>query len=165
VPEAQVQQTVINTIVSLCGATLATYLMSVLLRKGKPAIADIANASLAGGVAIGATCNLVSTPVAFLIGALAGSICVLGYVVIQPRMQARFKIIDTCGVHNLHGMPGLLGGLIAIFVVPGVAVAQLTGILFTVVLAFAGGALGGFLIRLTGKKEKAYEDDDEFAIE
>jgi ammonium transporter Rh len=165
VPAAQVQQTVINTVVALCGATLATYLLSTLLRKGKPAIADIANASLAGGVAIGATCNLVSTPVAFLIGALAGSVCTLGYVVIQPRLQTRFKIIDTCGVHNLHGMPGLLGGLIAVFVVPGIAVAQLSGILFTIILAFSGGTLGGYLIRLTGKKEKVYEDDDEFAIE
>ena len=68
----------------------------------------------------------------------------------------------TCGVHNLHGMPGLLGGLIAIAVVPGIAVAQLTGIVFTVALALAGGSLCGFLISLTGKKEKAYEDADEF---
>jgi ammonium transporter Rh len=40
-------------------------------------------------------------------------------------------------VHNLHGMPGLLGGLLAIAVVPGYAVAQLSGILITVVLALA----------------------------
>jgi ammonium transporter Rh len=96
---------------------------------------------------------------------LAGSLCTLGYIIIQPRLQARFKIIDTCGVHNLHGMPGLLGGAIAIFVVPGIAAAQLAGILFTVVLAFVGGIAGGFIIRLTGRKEKAYEDDEEFAME
>jgi len=165
VPEAQVEQTVVNTIVALCGATVITYLLSALFRKGKPSIGDIANASLAGGVAIGATCNLVSTPVAFLIGLLAGSICVLGYNVIQPKLLSRFKILDTCGVHNLHGMPGLMGGLIAILVVPGIAVAQLVGIAFTVVLALVGGTIGGHLIKLTGSKEVIYEDEEEFSIE
>lgn len=165
VPEAHVEQTVVNTIVALCGATIMTYLLSALLRKGKPSIADIANASLAGGVAIGATCNLVSTPVAFLIGLLAGTLCVVGYTVIQPKLLSRFKILDTCGVHNLHGMPGLLGGLIAILVVSGIAVAQLVGIAFTVALAFVGGTVGGHLIKLTGSKEKIYEDEDEFAFE
>jgi ammonium transporter Rh len=164
VPEAQFAQTIINTILALCGATLATYLFSVLLRKGKVAIADIANASLAGGVAIGATCNLVSAPTAFLIGLLAGTVCVFGYTVIQPAIQSRLKIVDTCGVHNLHGMPGILGGLTAIVVVPGVAKAQLIGILFTVVVAFAGGTLGGYLIRMTGSKETVYEDEDEFTV-
>ena len=162
VPEAQIQQTVINTVLALCGATVMTYIMSALLRKGKPAIADMANAALAGGVSIGATCNLVSAPVAFLIGLLAGALCVIGYVVIQPKLQALLKIVDTCGVHNLHGMPGLLGGLIAILVVPGIAKAQLVGIIFTIVLAFICGTLGGFIIRLTGSKEKVYEDEDEF---
>lgn len=165
VPEAQVEQTVVNTIVALCGATVITYLLSALFRKGKPSIGDIANASLAGGVAIGATCNLVSTPVAFLIGLLAGALCVLGYNVIQPRLLSRFKILDTCGVHNLHGMPGLMGGLIAILVVPGIAIAQLIGIAFTVVLAFMGGTIGGHLIKLTGSKEVIYEDEVEFSIE
>lgn len=163
VPEEQVELTVVNTIVALCGATVITYLLSTVFRKGKPSIGDIANASLAGGVAIGATCNLVTTPVAFLIGLLAGALCVIGYNVIQPKLLSRFKQLDSCGVHNLHGMPGLLGGLIAILVVPGAAAAQLIGIAFTVVLAFLGGTIGGHLIKLTGTKEKIYEDEDEFA--
>jgi len=163
VPEAQVEQTVINTIVALCGATVITYLLSTVFRKGKPSIGDIANASLAGGVAIGAACNLVTTPVAFLIGLLAGALCVVGYNFVQPKLLSRFKILDTCGVHNLHGMPGLLGGLIAILVVPGIAAAQLAGIAFTVVLAFVGGTIGGHLIKLTGTKEEIYEDEEEFA--
>lgn len=165
VPEGQIEKTVINTILALCGATLATFILSSIFRKGKPVMADIVNASLAGGVAIGATCNLVTAPVAFLIGIMAGTICVAGYTFIQPRLQSRFKIVDTCGVHNLHGMPGLAGGLIAVLVVPGVAKAQLIGIAFTIILAFAGGTLGGFLIRLTGSKENVYEDADEFAME
>ncbi|MHB8129559.1 MAG: ammonium transporter [Mobilitalea sp.] len=162
VPEADFQKTVVNTILALCGATIITYLFSSFFRKGKPSIADIANASLAGGVAIGATCNLVSAPVAFLIGILAGGICVIGYVFIQPRLQKTFKLVDTCGVHNLHGMPGLLGGIIAIFVVPDAAKAQVIGILFTVGLALIGGIIAGNIIKFTGSKEKIYEDFDEF---
>lgn len=164
VPAGQFQQTIVNTVMSLCGATVMTYVLSALLRKGKPAIADMANAALAGGVAIGATCNLGTTPVAFGIGLLAGALCVVGYVVIQPRLQAMLKIVDTCGVHNLHGMPGLLGGLIAIFVVPGIATAQLTGIVVTVVFAYACGTAGGYIIRAFGSKAEVYEDRDEFAF-
>lgn len=163
VPAEDLEKTAVNTILALCGATIITYLFSTLFRKGKPSIADIANASLAGGVAIGATCNLVSAQVAFLIGVLAGGICVIGYSVIQPRLQKLLKMVDTCGVHNLHGMPGLLGGIIAIFVVPGAAKPQIIGILFTVALAFVGGIIAGNIIRLTGSKEKVYEDSDEFS--
>ena len=35
----------------------------------------------------------------------------------QPFLKRRFKIHDTCGVHNLHGMPGVLGSLISCIVV------------------------------------------------
>jgi ammonium transporter Rh len=163
VPSEQMPQTVINTILALCGATLATYVLSSLLRKGTPLFSDMANAALAGGVAIGATCNVVSAPGAFGIGILAGSICVAGYVFVQPWISARLNIVDTCGVHNLHGMPGLMGGLVAVLVVPGIAAAQLTGIGVTVVLALVSGLVGGYLIRLTGEKRLVYEDSDEFA--
>jgi ammonium transporter Rh len=162
VPEADVPRTAINTIVSLCGATLAAYVVSNLLRRGKMAFGDIANASLAGGVAIGATCNQVQPAVAFGIGLLAGALCVVGYALIQPRLDRALRIVDTCGVHNLHGMPGLLGGLVAALVIPGVAVAQLVGIAFTVVLALATGGVAGYLIRLTGHKAAVYQDQGDF---
>lgn len=93
----QMPQTVLNTILALCGATVITYIMSSLLRKGKTSIADMANAALAGGVAIGATCNLVTSSVAFVIGLLAGTLSVIGFVIIQPKLQTSLKIVDTCG--------------------------------------------------------------------
>lgn len=30
----------------------------------------------------------------------------------QPILEDKLKIQDTCGVHNLHGMPGVLGAIV-----------------------------------------------------
>ncbi|ABF42597.1 ammonium transporter [Candidatus Koribacter versatilis Ellin345] len=163
VPSEQMPQTVINTILALCGATLATYVLSALLHNGRTSFSDMANAALAGGVAIGATCNVVSAHGAFAIGVVAGAICVLGYVYVQPWLLEKIKLTDTCGVHNLHGMPGLMGGLIAIVVIPGIAKAQLAGIATTVVLALSVGLFSGYLLRTIGEKKISYEDREEFA--
>ena len=162
VPPEQFAATAVNTVLALCGATAATFILSSVFNKGKVVIADMANAALAGGVSIGATCNIVSAPVAFAIGAIAGGLCVFGAAVVQPRIQKMFKIVDTCGVHNLHGLPGLFGGLAAAFVVPGSAGAQISGIIFTVVIALTGGLIAGFIIRTAGAKQSAYEDSEDF---
>jgi len=106
----QVVVTAINTVFALCGATLATYVFTRILR-GKIEIEDIANASLAGGVAIGSVCNITTPGAAMLIGVLAGTLSTYGYAVIAPKVERLIKGTDTCGVHNLHGMPGILGGL------------------------------------------------------
>jgi ammonium transporter Rh len=164
VPAAQFQLTAVNTVMALCGATAVTYALSAALNKGKCSIIDIANASLAGGVAIGAACNLVNAWQALLIGVLAGALCVVGCKFIQPKLSKWLRIIDTCGVQNLHGFPGILGGLVAALVVPSAARAQLLGILITVVFAFVSGIAGGYLIRLTGRKKDAYEDKEEFLL-
>jgi ammonium transporter Rh len=158
VPPEQMPGTVINTLLALCGATVVTYFTSLRFRKGRLASGDMANAALAGGVAIGATCNHATPLTALIIGSVAGALCVVGYAVIQPRLQHALKIVDTCGVHNLHGMPGLFGGVVAVFVVPGIARPQLIGIVVTVVLALVSGGIGGYVIRATGSKDYAYED-------
>jgi ammonium transporter Rh len=162
VPFEEMPQTVVNTVLALCGATLSTYFLSTHFHKGKTSMVDMANAALAGGVAIGSTCNIISPTGAFTVGLLAGAVSVIGYVFIQPALESRFKLIDTCGVHNLHGMPGLLGAIVAMMVVPGIAAAQFIGIIFSVTLALLTGLAAGAAIKVTGTTHLAYEDSEEF---
>jgi ammonium transporter Rh len=162
VPFEEMPQTVVNTVLALCGATLSTYFLSTYFHKGKTSMVDMANAALAGGVAIGSTCNIISPTGAFTVGLVAGAVSVIGYVFIQPALESRFKLVDTCGVHNLHGMPGLLGAFVAMMIVPGIAAAQFIGIIFSVVLAFITGLIAGALIKATGTTHLAYEDSEEF---
>lgn len=164
IPE-EVVHTAINVILSLSGATVATYLFTTWLR-GKIDAADIANASLAGGVAIGSVCNTASPTEAIIIGLIAGAISTIGFALVQSRLQKGLKIIDTCGVSNLHGIPGIFGGLVALITVNGIdAGAQLTGIVLTIVIAIITGAITGKLISLTGNRTVPYIDNEEFSTE
>jgi ammonium transporter Rh len=154
--------TAVNVVLALCGSTLATYFASIALRR-KIAIADIANAALAGGVAIGATCDFANHPTAFLIGGLAGALSTLGFAVIQSRLEGMLKMIDTCGVTNLHGMPGLMGGIAAIFVVDGISTGnQLAGIGVTILVALVAGYLTGLIVSAFGRRVVPYIDSEEF---
>lgn len=152
----------INTILALCGATLATYVFSILIR-GKIEVADIANASLAGGVAIGAVVADVEPGWSMLIGLVAGTISVIGYTKIQPRLHRLLGGVDTCGVHNLHGMPGVFGGLVALLLVTS-PMWQLGGIVVSVVLSILMGVIVGFIVSKLGRKETPYDDKDEFIL-
>ena len=161
----EVPRTVVNVIIALCASTLATYVVSLAIR-GKIDIADIANAALAGGVAIGSTCAQVSPTAAFVIGIVAGALSTVGFAVIQGRFQDAIGKIDTCGVLHLHGLPGLFGGLAAIVAVDGInAGAQTKGILTTVVLAIISGLIVGRILSLFGRRREPYVDSEEFAVD
>jgi ammonium transporter Rh len=162
VPAEAIPMTVVNVIIALCGSTIATYIASVSIR-GKINAADIANAALAGGVAIGATCDYATHFESMIIGIMAGAISTVGFAILQEKQEKFHKIIDTCGVSNLHGIPGIFGGLAAIAIVDDIdAGAQLKGILITVVLASIAGLLSGKIISLFGKPQEIYNDAAEF---
>lgn len=162
VAPVDVPRTAVNVILALCGSTIATYFASVKLR-GKISAADIANATLAGGVAIGSTCDLAVPGTAFAIGIAAGGISTVGFALIQSWLTDLTKKVDTCGVLYLHGLPGIFGGIAALFVVSGVNfVAQLTGILVTLALAAGGGLVCGKVISLLGRRSEPYIDEEEF---
>jgi len=161
VAPADIPATVVNVIIALCGSTIATYAASLKLR-GKVGVADIANAALAGGVAIGSTCDKVSPLIAFAIGLLAGGLSTFGFAVIQDRFQNAVKKIDTCGVLHLHGLPGLFGGLVAMLAVGGISqIDQIKGIGITIVIAIVSGLIVGKILSLTGRRTEPYTDDEE----
>ncbi|PKN79237.1 MAG: ammonium transporter [Candidatus Cloacimonetes bacterium HGW-Cloacimonetes-1] len=165
VSPAEIPLTIVNVILALCGSTLATYFFTTGLRK-KVAPADIANAALAGGVAIGSTCNLTTPGIAFVIGILAGALSTFGFAVLQGKLQSMIKKVDTCGVLYLHGLPGLMGGLAALFVVSGINPgSQLKGIGITIVIGLVAGLITGKVIALTGKRAIPYEDEEELITE
>jgi ammonium transporter Rh len=162
VAPADVPATAVNVILALCGSTLATYFATVRLR-GKICAADIANAALAGGVAIGSACDKALPAAAFAIGLAAGALSTFGFAVLQSRLTLRTGKVDTCGVLYLHGLPGLFGGVAALFAVEGVNVgAQAAGLVVTVLLAGLTGLLTGKVLALFGRRSAPYVDSEEF---
>merc|ERR1712056_47705 len=100
-----------GTVLSLTSSCIAAFFFSHLYC-GKLDMVHIQNASLAGGVAIGSSSDLVVGPWAsILIGMLAGWVSTVGYVYITPALEKSIGLLDTCGVHNLHGLPGIIGGI------------------------------------------------------
>jgi ammonium transporter Rh len=111
--EERRQRAVINTFLALTGSVLATFTCSYMFRgEKKYNMVDIQNATLAGGVAMGTSADLCIGPgIAILVGVLAGCLSTFGFCFIAPVLK-RWNIHDTCGIHNLHGMPGIFGGLV-----------------------------------------------------
>ena len=63
----------------------------------------------------------------------------------------------------LHGLPGLMGGIAAMFVINGINNRiQLTGIIIAVALALVGGYISGLILSLFGRRVEAYADAEEF---
>jgi len=155
--------TALNTVLALCGSTLATYIFTKFIR-GKVEVEDIANAALAGGVCIGSVCSTASPGFSMCIGICAGTLSTFGFAMIAPKVSKLIRGTDTCGVHNLHGMPGLLGGLFAIFLNHNVG-AQVGGVICTVLVGLILGKITGFVLSLFGTKRDTYQDDSDFILE
>ncbi|KAJ3452173.1 rh50 [Anaeramoeba flamelloides] len=174
---------IVNTVLSLCCSCVASYIWSILLNNGKFNAVDIQNATLAGGVAVGSSANLYITIVgAMAIGLIAGSLSTIGFNKITPFLEKKFGIHDTCGVHNLHGIPGIIGGAASILVVycgtqdhslyngafdllfpegDDQTMRQLGALCITVPLSFISGLLVGFILRLlTPNAEKPFSDEE-----
>eukprot|EP00929_Paragymnodinium_shiwhaense_P013440 TRINITY_DN121293_c0_g1_i1.p1 TRINITY_DN121293_c0_g1~~TRINITY_DN121293_c0_g1_i1.p1 ORF type:complete len:506 (+),score=55.64 TRINITY_DN121293_c0_g1_i1:98-1519(+) len=173
---------VINTTLSLSASCLGTFLMSAFLG-GKFDMVHIQNATLAGGVAIGTAADLYTEPAgALLIGLFASLVSVFGYHFLSPLRNRTIGLEDTAGVHNLHGMPGLIGGLSGIIVVaaaekgdyglsyneyfadrsPSTAYPyQIYALLVTFFSAIAAGLITGALVSRLPTKPKSVRFSDE----
>jgi ammonium transporter Rh len=75
------------------------------------------NSTLAGGVIMGAAADIIASSPGFvmLAGAIAGAISAAGYLWLNDLFKSKLSLHDTCGVHFLHAIPGVLGGLTAVF--------------------------------------------------
>ncbi|KAE9551202.1 hypothetical protein FO519_005589 [Halicephalobus sp. NKZ332] len=179
-PEDARHRAIMNTYLSMVACTVSTFLVSSLSDAfGRFNMLHIQSSTLAGGIAIGTVANVILFPHhAIIVGSLTGIISVVGHVAITPKFfERRLKLADTCGVHNLHGLPGLLAGILSVFFVlwydpklygPRIgkiypywaggdndgnrdqysqALFQLCGIVITIIGSITSGLFTGFIVR------------------
>ncbi|NWY53588.1 RHBGB protein, partial [Chionis minor] len=105
---------VLNTYFSLAASTLAAFVLSpVLQEESTLRMVQIQDATLAGVAMMGTAGEMLVTPFGALIaGFLSGLIPPLGFRFLTPILRSKLKIQDTCGIHNVHGLPGILGALL-----------------------------------------------------
>ena len=180
------QRVIINTVLSISASCITAcafsrYMMSALDME------VVLNATLAGGVAIGTSCDMFASPaVALIIGSLAGIVSAFGFLKLGPYLQEKIGLHDTCGVHNLHGIPGIMGaicGSIAVGVsestydnnrvilehqfpelangrsVQTQAINQFFALIMTVLISLVGGAISGFIVSKFVEAPAEFFDD------
>lgn len=77
------------------------------------------NATLAGGVAIGSSCDLITEPWATMtIGLVGGVLSSIGFQKIGPWLTEKTGLHDSCGVNSLHGMPGIFAAIVSAICIP-----------------------------------------------
>ncbi|CEG46691.1 ammonium transporter 1 [Plasmopara halstedii] len=108
----QQERAVINTVLSIAASCASTFVASKMFSHTKKFdMVHLQNATLAGGVAMGTSCNLAISPaVAITVGLVVGAASTIGYCFVTPFLETSFRLSDTCGILNLHGMPGVVGG-------------------------------------------------------
>lgn len=101
---------ILHTFIGLSASTLTAFALSSMLNKnGKLTMADVQNVTLAGGVTVGASVDMMISPAAsYALGMMGCTACMLGYKYLSPFLARRFRIQDQCGIHNLHGLTGLI---------------------------------------------------------
>lgn len=151
-----------NTFISLCSSCIAFAAFSRLFNRHKFDVVHMQNATLAGGVVMGVAGDMeMGLHGAMLSGFVAGALSCFGYSKVMPLL-VKLNIHDTCGVNNLHGMPGILGAIVAVIVTAqhdgregtpanmGFAGVgwddQLIGLLVTLGMSIGGGFVTGAII-------------------
>jgi ammonium transporter Rh len=112
------QRGLCNTILCLSGSTVAAFWVSSFLSKnGRYRPVDIQNATLAGGVAVGCVGCLQFSPFsAVCLGITSGAVSAFGFNRIQAFLERNIGLHDSCGIHNLHAMPSVIGALTSVII-------------------------------------------------
>lgn len=101
---------ILHTFIGLSSSTITAFALSAVFNKrGKLTMSDIQNVTLAGGVTVGASADMMISPVAaYALGILGCTACFFGYKYLSPFLAQHMRIQDQCGIHNLHGLTGLI---------------------------------------------------------
>lgn len=114
---------------------------------------------------------------------------VLGYTNLQPFLERRLGLLDTCGILNLHGMPGLIGGFAVMIVSltmdfnvftasidPSIALEstgrgsvrqfgyQIAFVGITLAVSMVTGTITGLLMNLTAPVSSAFQDSEYWEV-
>ena len=104
----------VNTLLSITTSVISACWVARLVRNTKLDMEIVLNATLAGGVIMGAAADLIEKPfLAMIAGFCIGAVSALGFAYINTFLREKIGLHDTCGVLHLHGIPGLMGGIIA----------------------------------------------------
>ena len=108
----EVPRIILNTNLSGAAAAVTAMFHAILFQSRKNILEKIMGGALTGLVAITASCNLVSSQSSLIIGALAGIIHNVMFVIITEK----WKLDDPVGAIAVHGFGGVFGTLcVAIF--------------------------------------------------
>ncbi|XP_038159472.1 ammonium transporter Rh type B-like [Cyprinodon tularosa] len=101
---------VLHTFLGLSSSTITAFALSAMFNKrGRLTMADVQNVTLAGGVTVGASVDMMISPVAaYALGIMGCTACFFGYKYLTPFLAKSLRIQDQCGIHNLHGLTGLI---------------------------------------------------------
>ncbi|CAH7437456.1 Rhd [Phodopus roborovskii] len=173
------KKAVLNTYYALAvSAVTATSASALSHPQGKINMVHLHNAVLAGGVAVGAPCVLITSPwVAMVLGLTAGLISIGGAKCLPVCLNRMLQIQNPNGIHYTFGLPGLLGAVtyclmsvqsnyrIFKWVVTSQLINDFGALSFVLAMGMASGLLTGWL--LTFKVWRAphttkYFDDQAF---
>lgn len=151
-------------------------------------MAVVINATMAGGVAIGTTSDLVvNGAFAMLIGGLGGIISAAGIHHMGSALQKSIGLHDTGGVQYVHGLPGIFAGIVGAIVAascesafdynnaaiaatfPAIAdgrtfgnqaAYQIYALLITLAISIVGGTFSGFIASRIFRVDEDFFFDD-----
>ena len=154
-----------NTYFCLIGSLLGAYLTSKILFRGKFHIEHMVNATIVGGIIIGAGADmLLDSFSAYIVGNLFGMLAVVGFTYFS-RLFFKMGLNDVAGVAHTFAFPGIIGGLLSAiyraryFDRGGI---QVAGTFISFGIALVGGLIVGVMLRWLGSQyspDEYYNDD------
>ena len=109
-----IQRATINTYLSIACSVTASIVISKIVHGGKLNMEIVLNASVSGGVVVGSAADLIVSPAGSMIaGFITGCISAICFAKFSPFVKKHLVLHDTCGVFNLHAIPGVIGALLS----------------------------------------------------